>query len=468
MAKAKTIYTCAQCAYESSRWLGRCPGCGEWNTMEESVVESEIKNSVASARVDRILRLSDIDLRDTAHEPIGMEELDRVLGGGLIEGAVILVGGEPGVGKSTLLLQAAQCVANNGRNTLYVSAEESARQVRMRAKRLNVESDNLYVLAETDIDAVCHAISQLTAPFVIIDSIQTMQKQGMKASMGSVSQVRECAATAVRYAKETGATVVLIGHVTKEGSIAGPRVLEHMVDTVLYFEGERQMNFRILRAVKNRFGSTNEIGVFEMTGLGMRQVSNPSELLISRHTRGVAGAAVTCTLQGARPVLCEVQALCAASPYGQPRRMATGIEYNRLLLLIAVLERSCGIALYNRDVYANAVGGLRLNEPASDAALVAAIASAATGRPLHEDVAVIGEVGLTGEIRPVSQLFRRASECAKMGFTKLAVPRDSVKGTKTPKGMTILPVDNVAQMLSFVLSRPESTEKDSKIQHNPI
>lgn len=413
-------------------------------------------------------RLRDINVFDSIHVPTGMEELDRVLGGGLVEGAVVLVGGEPGVGKSTLLLQAAQRVADGGREVLYVSAEESARQVRMRAGRLSVDSDNLFILAETDIDTVCAAIDGMNAPFVVIDSIQAMQKQGMRTSMGSVSQVRECAQAAVRVAKSTGATVVMIGHVTKEGSIAGPRVLEHMVDTVLYFEGERQMSFRILRAVKNRFGSTNEIGVFEMTGTGMREVVNPSELLISRHTGDVPGAAVTCTLQGARPVLCEIQALCAASPYGQPRRMATGIEYNRLLLMIAVLERSCDIALYNRDVYANAVGGLRLSEPAGDAALIAALASAATGYPLHRDVAVIGEVGLTGEVRPVSQLQRRASECAKLGFTKLVVPKGSDKGIRTQSGLRFLPADSVSGMLAFALNKRKSTKKDSENQHKSI
>ncbi len=468
MAKTKTVYTCTNCAYESSRWLGKCPGCNEWNTMEETTVEPETNKTAGIPHEAKVMCLSDIHLNDSVHIPVGLEELDRVLGGGLIEGAVVLVGGEPGVGKSTLLLQAAQRVADGGRNTLYVSAEESARQIRMRAQRLGVESGNLFILARTDIDEVCQAIESMNAPFVVIDSIQAMQKQDIRTSMGSVAQIRECAQAAVRCAKQTGATIVLIGHVTKEGNIAGPRVLEHMVDTVLYFEGERQQSFRILRAVKNRFGSTNEIGVFEMTELGMREVKNPSEFLISRHTKDVPGAAVTCTMQGARPVLCEVQALCAASPYGQPRRMATGIDYNRLLLIIAVLERSCGIALFNRDVYANAVGGLRLSEPACDAALIAALASAATGHPLYADVAVIGEIGLTGEVRPVSQILRRASECAKMGFTKIVAPKDSAKGVKTPNGMVILPADNVAQVLSFALNHRESAEKDSGYQPDSV
>ncbi len=456
MAKAKSNYVCAQCAYESTKWLGRCPGCGEWNTLEELTAPIPQK-AKAPAKSLKIVRMNEIDLAQTPHMPIGISELDRVLGGGLIEGAVVLVGGEPGVGKSTLLLQAAELVAKSGRPALYVSGEESARQVRMRARRLQCTSDNLYMLAETDMDAICSAIGALPAPFVVIDSIQTMQQQGVNSMTGSVSQVRECAAAALRLAKESGATIVLVGHVTKEGNIAGPRILEHMVDTVLYFEGERQMSFRILRAVKNRFGSTNEIGVFEMTSQGMREVTNPSEMLLSRHTRGVPGAAVTCSLEGTRPVLCEVQALCSMSPYGQPRRMATGVDYNRMLLMIAVLERSGGIALYNRDVYTNAVGGLKLNEPSCDAALLAALASAATGRPLHEDLVIIGEIGLTGELRPVSQLDRRIAECVKMGYSKLVVPKDSIKNSKKD-GIVFIPVDNVADVLKCALSSVQKSE----------
>lgn len=457
MAKAKTVFICKQCGYESGRWMGKCPSCGEWNTMEE---EQAFTGS-ASAKKDyvkrtaHIVRMNEIDLAPTPHQPIGIGELDRVLGGGLVEGAVVLVGGEPGVGKSTLLLQACELVAQTGRTVLYVSGEESARQVKMRARRLGTTADALYMLAETDMDAICEAVAQQSAPLVVIDSIQTMHKQGVSSSMGSVSQVRECASAALRTAKETGATVFLVGHVTKEGALAGPRVLEHMVDTVLYFEGERQSSFRILRAVKNRFGSTNEIGVFEMTSFGMREVENPSQMLLSRHTRGVPGSAITCSMEGTRPVLCEVQALVSSSPFGQPRRMATGVDYNRMLLMIAVAERRAGIRLYNCDVYANAVGGLRLNEPASDLALVAAIASAASGRPLRDGVAAIGEVGLTGEVRPVSQMERRASECAKMGFTKLIVPADSVRNSRAPKGLEFVPVHHIAAMLQAALA-PQS------------
>jgi DNA repair protein RadA/Sms len=462
MAKDKTSYACAQCGQQSSRWLGKCPGCGEWNTMAEAAPRPGAAKRPAAALRARPVRMTEIDLTRAPHEPIGIDELDRVLGGGLVEGGVILVGGEPGVGKSTLLLQAAEMVARGGRAALYVSGEESARQVRMRAKRIGASSEQLYMLSETDIDEVCAAFMAFPTPFVILDSIQTMQKQGVSASTGSVSQIRECAATALRAAKETGATVVLIGHVTKEGNIAGPRVLEHMVDTVLYFEGERRNSFRILRAVKNRFGSTNEIGVFEMTQAGMQQVQNPSAQLISRHGGAVPGAAITCTIEGTRPMLCEVQALCAASPFGQPRRMATGVDYNRMLLMIAVLERIGGVGLYNRDVYMNAVGGLRLSEPSADAALMAALCSAATGRPLKQGTAVVGEVDLTGEMRQVSQVERRAGECAKLGFTHFVVPYAGSGGLKPHPGIEYVRVKNVQELMRAALIPKAAATNDEK------
>ena len=398
------------------------------------------------------MKMNKIDLERMPHQPVGIAELDRVLGGGLVEGGVVLVGGEPGVGKSTLLLQACQLVAAQGRPVLYVSGEESARQVRLRAKRLNAESENLYMLAETDIESICGAIEKMGAPLVVIDSIQTMRSDRSTGTMGSVSQVRACAGEALRTAKETGATVLMVGHVTREGNIAGPRVLEHMVDTVLYFEGERKSSFRVLRAVKNRFGSTDEIGVFEMTGFGMQGVLNPSQMLIGQREQAVAGAAVTCSMEGTRPVLCEVQALCAASPYGQPRRMATGVDFNRMLMLLAVMERA-GVRLYNADVYANAVGGLRLSEPASDLAIVAAIASAAAGKALPWGTAFVGEVGLTGEVRPVSMLERRANECAKLGFDTLYVPKGTLGSRHTGSGMKYIPVENVSEMLAKVLGK---------------
>lgn len=448
MAKAKTIFYCTACGHESPKWVGRCPGCGEWNTMEEQPVIKTAGGRTAPLRpAAKPVPLNQVDVTPAGHMKTGIEELDRVLGGGLIEGAVVLVGGEPGVGKSTLLLQACEKIAQQKKTVLYVSGEESAQQIKLRALRLGTMSDDLLVLAETDMDAVCQAMEQSRAQLVILDSIQTMTQQGMTSAMGSVSQIRECTAAALKVAKTTGTTVILVGHVTKEGNIAGPRVLEHMVDTVLYFEGERQSTLRILRAVKNRFGSTNEIGVFAMTERGMEEMKNPSEVLLSQHTKGIAGSAVTCSVEGTRPVLCEIQSLAATTSFGQPRRMATGVDYNRMLLMIAIMERRAGVRLYDRDVYTNVVGGMKLAEPANDLAMVLAIASAATGQPVKEKVAAIGEVGLTGEVRMVSQLERRAAECAKMGFTTLLVPNEAVGGTHTVKGVRLTGVTSVAQAL---------------------
>jgi len=382
-----------------------------------------------------------------------------VLGGGLIEGAVVLVGGEPWVGKSTLLLQACERIARQGKTVLYVSGEESARQIKLRATRLGTLCENLLVLAETDMDLVSQAMETTKAELVIIDSIQTMTQPGMTSAMGSVSQIRECTASALKIAKTTGATVILVGHVTKEGAIAGPRVLEHMVDTVLYFEGERQSTLRILRAVKNRFGSTNEIGVFAMTEHGMEEMKNPSEVLLSQHTKGVAGSAITCSMEGSRPVLCEIQSLAATTSFGQPRRMATGVDYNRMLLMIAIMERRAGVQLYNRDIYTNVVGGMKLSEPANDLAMILAIASAATGQPVKEKVAAIGEVGLTGEVRMVSQLERRAAECAKMGFTTLLVPNEALRSAHKPKGIKLVGVNSAAEALILGLERKETKKQ---------
>lgn len=460
MAKAKTVFYCTACGHESPKWVGRCPGCGAWNTMEEQpVVKTTGGRMVAAKAAVKPVPLSKVDVTPAGHSETGIEELDRVLGGGLIEGAVVLVGGEPGVGKSTLLLQACERIARQGKTVLYVSGEESARQIKLRATRLGTLCENLLVLAETDMDLVSQAMETTKAELVIIDSIQTMTQPGMTSAMGSVSQIRECTASALKIAKTTGATVILVGHVTKEGAIAGPRVLEHMVDTVLYFEGERQSTLRILRAVKNRFGSTNEIGVFAMTEHGMEEMKNPSEVLLSQHTKGVAGSAITCSMEGSRPVLCEIQSLAATTSFGQPRRMATGVDYNRMLLMIAIMERRAGVQLYNRDIYTNVVGGMKLSEPANDLAMILAIASAATGQPVKEKVAAIGEVGLTGEVRMVSQLERRAAECAKMGFTTLLVPNEALRSAHKPKGIKLVGVNSAAEALILGLERKETKKQ---------
>lgn len=460
MAKAKTVFYCTACGHESPKWVGRCPGCGAWNTMEEQpVVKTSGGRMVAAKAAVKPVPLSKVDVTPAGHCETGIEELDRVLGGGLIEGAVVLVGGEPGVGKSTLLLQACERIARQGKTVLYVSGEESARQIKLRATRLGTLCENLLVLAETDMDLVSQAMETTKAELVIIDSIQTMTQPGMTSAMGSVSQIRECTASALKIAKTTGATVILVGHVTKEGAIAGPRVLEHMVDTVLYFEGERQSTLRILRAVKNRFGSTNEIGVFAMTEHGMEEMKNPSEVLLSQHTKGVAGSAITCSMEGSRPVLCEIQSLAATTSFGQPRRMATGVDYNRMLLMIAIMERRAGVQLYNRDIYTNVVGGMKLSEPANDLAMILAIASAATGQPVKEKVAAIGEVGLTGEVRMVSQLERRAAECAKMGFTTLLVTNEALRSAHKPKGIKLVGVNSAAEALILGLERKETKKQ---------
>ena len=454
MAKTKTNFVCTQCGYETGKWMGKCPGCGEWNTLEEQQVFTGAapKHAQYSTQHQKPIRLSEVELSETPHHPTGIGELDRVLGGGLIDGGVVLVGGEPGVGKSTLLLQACQNIAALGRNVLYVSGEESARQIKMRAKRLGASSEHIYILAETNMEAVVHEIQQVDAPVVILDSIQTMFSPQAASAPGSVVQVRECASSAIRCAKENGNCVIMVGHVTKEGAIAGPRILEHMVDTVLYFEGERQGQFRILRAVKNRFGSTNEIGVFEMGREGMQEVRNPSEMFVSHREDPVAGSAVSCAMEGSRPMLCEVQALVATTSFGQPRRTATGVDYNRMLMLTAVLERRANLPLMNQDIYLNAAGGLKLNEPALDLCVAAAIASAAKGQPIRKDMALIGEIGLTGEVRPVPQMQRRAQECAKLGFTSIIVPKGSFKGQPKMEGVDLIGVEHVDMALRLALA----------------
>ena len=461
MAKTKTNFVCTQCGYETGKWMGKCPGCGEWNTLEEQQVFTgrATTNPAFSAQHTPPVKLSEVELSETLHHPTGIGELDRVLGGGLIDGGVVLVGGEPGVGKSTLLLQACQNIAAKGRDVLYVSGEESAKQVKMRATRLGASSEHIYILAETNMEAVVHQMHKMNAPVVILDSIQTMFSPQATSAPGSVVQVRECASSAIRCAKENGNCVIMVGHVTKEGAIAGPRVLEHMVDTVLYFEGERQGQFRILRAVKNRFGSTNEIGVFEMDQEGMREVRNPSELFISRREEPVAGSAVSCAMEGTRPMLCEVQALVATTAFGQPRRTATGVDYNRMLMLTAVLERRAALPLSNQDIYINAAGGLKLNEPALDLCIAAAIASALRGAPIRKGMALIGEVGLTGEIRPVAQMQRRVLECAKLGFTTVLAPKGNQKGHAKMEGVDLIWVDDIAMALRLALvSAPKTKE----------
>jgi DNA repair protein RadA/Sms len=452
MAALKTVYLCSDCGAESRKWVGRCPGCGAWNTMLEEIEEKSPASSARpadSSSGSEAAALPDVPMEDFNRFSTGMNELDRVLGGGIVQGSLVLIGGDPGIGKSTLLLQAAENIAQRGEEVLYVSGEESLRQIALRAQRLGAHSRQLKLLAETNVERVLLHVERINPGYIIIDSIQTMYRSGMTTSAGSVTQVRESASAFMQLAKERGCPVFLVGHVTKAGALAGPRVLEHMVDTVLNFEGDNMHAYRILRAAKNRFGSTNEIGLFQMCETGMTEVSNPSEMLLSDRANS-AGSIVAVSVEGTRPVLVEVQALVANTVFGTPRRMATGVDYNRMALLIAVLEKRAGLRLYDQDVYINVAGGLKLDEPAADLGIALAIASGLRGKPLPDGVAVFGEIGLTGEVRPVGRAETRLAECAKSGFTTIIMPKRNLKGVRAPDGVEMIGVSAVADALNLL------------------
>lgn len=427
----KSIFVCSECGYESTKWLGKCPGCEEWNTMEETLRKNEKASSGKKIRADvseikpadsgTVIAIKDLSCNEELRYDTGEEEFNRVLGGGIVKGSLVLVGGDPGIGKSTLLLQICQNIGKT-RKILYVSGEESAKQIKMRAKRLSVTSDNLYILSETDIESVCSDIASHTPELVIIDSIQTMYHSSVSSSCGSVAQVRECTNFLMHTAKSLNIPIMIVGHVNKDGGLAGPKVLEHMVDTVLNFEGDRHDTYRILRAVKNRFGATNEIGVFEMREEGLRAVENPSKMMLSSRPENVAGTCITCMMEGTRPILAEVQALTCKSNFPSPRRMSTGLDYNRMSMLLAVLEKRAGIYTANQDVYINAVNGLRLSEPSSDLAVILALASAIKDAPVAEGTIAIGEIGLAGEIRSVHNIETRIAEIKRLGFRKIVIP----------------------------------------------
>ena len=455
MAKQKTVYVCSQCGYETARWLGKCPDCGSWNTLTEQLAApaapeiKQLKRAPGTGAEPMII--DDIPLDSMLRHSTGIGELDRVLGGGIVEGSLLLVGGDPGIGKSTLLTQVSAHYAQDGHRVLYVSGEESARQIKMRAQRLGASGSSLYILSENDMSAVEKQMEKIGPDLMIVDSIQTMYRPDMAAAPGSVSQVRESASVLMRAAKTTGCAIILVGHVTKEGSLAGPRVLEHMVDAVLYFEGDRQHQYRLLRAVKNRFGSVNELGMFEMTSQGMREVENASEVLLSSRAHNQSGSVVMCAMEGSRPLLVDVQALVATTVFGNPRRMASGVDQGRLALLLAVLEKRSGLPLYNQDVYINIAGGMTLDEPGADLALCAAVASSHKNRVLGGSWAVMGEVGLAGEVRPVGQADRRVAECARMGFTDLILPHGNLRGLTAPDGLTLHPVNTLNEALRLLL-----------------
>lgn len=449
MAKATTVFVCSACGHESAKWVGKCPACNEWNTMDEERIQKS-QPTRGLSQGSKPQQIDDIPWQDMARLSTGFIELDRVLGGGIVPGSLILLGGDPGIGKSTLLLQIAQPLAMN-EPLLYISGEESPRQIKMRANRLKVSAKGLLILSETTIENVESAILDVKPQVVVVDSIQTMYCPEMTSAPGSVSQVRESAARLLRVAKTTGCAIFLVGHVTKEGAIAGPRVLEHMVDTVLYFEGDYHHEYRILRAVKNRFGSTNEIGLFKMSEGGMVEVTNVSEALLSKRAQMVPGSAVICTIEGSRPILVEVQALLCTTAFGMPRRMANGLDYNRMVLLLAVMEKRAGLPLYNQDAYLNVAGGLKLDEPAGDLGVVAAVASSFRNQPILTNVAVMGEVGLTGEVRAVSHIEKRLSECHKLGFQTCLVPNDNLKDLRIPDGLKVIGVSNVSDALKALL-----------------
>ena len=429
MAKSKTLYICSECGYGSPKWFGKCPGCGEWNTMNEEISEPLARSSESAVKkpapYSKPLRLDEITTADEFRYKTGIGELDNVLGGGIVKGSLVLIGGDPGIGKSTILLQVCKNLGNTI-NILYVSGEESRRQIKLRADRLGVESE-MYVMTETDIEIILEQIKSVEPDLVIIDSIQTMNLTSLSSSPGSVTQVRECTNALMRTAKSLEIPVIIVGHVNKDGAIAGPKVLEHIVDAVLYFEGDRQLTYRILRAVKNRFGSTNEIGVFEMTFKGLEEVVNPSLMLLSGRPRGVSGTCVACTMEGSRPILAEVQALATNTGYGTARRMATGFDYNRMNLLIAVLEKKGGFYFSGADTYVNVVGGFRLDERAVDLCVALALVSSLKDFPISDDVIAFGEIGLAGEIRSVSQAEKRINEASRLGFKKCILPFFNLK-----------------------------------------
>ncbi|HET7579153.1 MAG TPA: DNA repair protein RadA [Bacillales bacterium] len=451
MVKQKTKYICQECGYESAKWMGRCPGCQEWNTMAEEMAEPSGKARTTHRGGGKPQSITAVKGEREPRILTEMAELNRVLGGGIVPGSLVLVGGDPGIGKSTLLLQTSDQLARRGHKILYISGEESAKQTKLRADRFGIAAESLYVLAETDLDAIQKAVDDISPDFLVVDSIQTMHRSDLSSAPGSVSQVRECTAELMRISKSSGVATFIVGHVTKQGSIAGPRLLEHMVDAVLYFEGERHHTYRILRAVKNRFGSTNEIGVFEMKEAGLEEVLNPSEIFLEERSEGAAGSTVVASMEGTRTVLVEVQALVTPTSFGNPRRMATGIDQNRVSLLMAVLEKRVGMLLQNQDAYLKVAGGVRLDEPAIDIAVAVSIASSFRDKAANPRDVVIGEVGLTGEVRRVSRIEQRIHEAAKLGFTRAIISEKNLGGWTVPPGIEVIGVGTVSEALRHTL-----------------
>ena len=464
MKGLKTVYICTECAYKTPKWLGKCPNCGAWNSFAEDVevtpgaatastAPSRRVAMIPTAQDNRAVGFADLEIPAYMRQNTGLGELDRVLGGGLVHGSVVLLSGEPGIGKSTLLMQICD-VLGETRRVLYVSGEESGGQLKLRAKRLGVRGTNLFILTETNIEKILAETDRVKPEVVIVDSIQTIYAAALNSTPGSVTQVKETALSFINKAKGEGMSVIMVGHVNKEGSIAGPKVLEHMVDAVLYFEGERQQSYRIIRAIKNRYGSTNEIGVFEMTDRGLIEVENPSEMLLAGRPRNISGNCAVCTLEGTRPLIAEIQALVTQTSFPAPRRTTNGIDYNRMCLIIAVLEKRLGLKFYQSDVYLNVIGGLRLDEPASDLSVALALISSVTDRIIPDDLIALGEVGLAGECRAVANLEVRVKEAARLGFTTAVVPYRNVE--KRPleiENIRIVPIRGIYEALSLLRAK---------------
>lgn len=449
MAKSKTIFVCTECGYESAKWYGKCPTCGEWDTMNEEKIITESSSKKTAKTIQNngtVLSLSKIDSSTELRYNTGIGEFNRVLGGGLVKGSLVLLCGDPGIGKSTILLQICE-ILSKGLSVLYVSGEESAYQIKMRAKRLGVSNDEIAVMCETDAEIICEYISAQKPDVVMIDSVQTMNISAVSSTAGSVTQVRECTNLFMRTAKTNDVSIILVGHVNKDGNIAGPKVLEHIVDTVLHFEGERNLSYRILRAAKNRFGSTNEIGVFEMTKKGLVEIESPSSVMISERPINVSGTCVTCLLEGSRPILAEVQGLATTSGFGNPRRMAAGFDYNRMAMLIAILEKRAGYFLGNMDCYINIVGGLKADEPACDLAVALSLISSLKDAVINSTTVVFGEIGLAGEIRTINNCEQRIRECERLGFKKCIIPRQNIKNLPIGdfKSIEVIGVRNIRE-----------------------
>ena len=455
MPKSVTKYVCQNCGYTSLRWIGKCPECDSWNSFVEEIIHTDKRKPVSKPgtksdfKIQGLSKVSDIDVKEDKRTTTGITELDRVLGGGIVSGSVVLVGGDPGIGKSTLMVQLADKVKD--KIIIYVSGEESQKQIKLRCERLGFVHDDFYILTETNLEIIAAVIDRIEPDIVIIDSVQTIYRNELESSPGSISQLRECTSGIIQIAKAKSVSFFLIGHITKEGMIAGPKVLEHMVDTVLQFEGERTHAYRILRAIKNRFGSTNEIGVFEMTRTGLLEIKNPSQLFLSQRSSGISGSSVSASIEGTRPILIEVQALVSSSGYSVPQRTATGFDYKRLAILVAVLEKKIGLHLSKYDVFLNIAGGIKIEEPSIDLAAAMSICSSFKDSPIDPEMLILGEIGLSGEIRTISFIDRRIQEAAKLGFKKIVLPKNNIKGFKKNGILEYIPVENIGDAINVIL-----------------